>query len=253
MRETRFSAAAAAFFAFAGGTTGVLADQVSLIPVADNTMFESATGSLANGAGTAMFAGRNSAATGSIRRGLIRFDFSSLPAGATITDASLRLNDSAANVAPADVGLFRVLQSWGEGASLATGAQGGGAPSQPGDATWIHRSFSTVFWTNIGGDFSPVASAVKSVGAPGNYDWSSAGLLADILHFQATPTDNFGWILIGDEAVASSAKRFSTREEPDSSLRPTLTLTYQVPEPAGFIALGLFAGILSRRRRVTTS
>lgn len=253
MRESRFVAAFVGVLALVGGTTGGLADQIALNPVADTTLYESSTGSLANGRGTAMFAGRNSGASNSVRRGLLQFDLTTIPAGATITGATLRLNNSASNAGIANLGLYAVLQSWGEGTSVATGGQGGGIASTPGDATWIHRSFSGSLWTTPGGDFSPVASAVTSVGGPGNYDWSSAGLLSNVSQYYTTPASNLGWILIGDETTPSSAKRFSTREEPDSSLRPTLTITYQVPAPAGLVALGLFGGILSRRRRTVTT
>jgi homospermidine synthase len=45
-----------------------------------------------------------------------------------------------------------------------------------------------------------------------------------------SPQANFGWILIGNESVATTAKRFDTRENIDTSFRPTLSVQY-VTEP----------------------
>lgn len=231
------------------GSSAALADQVSLVPMADTTLYESATGSSANGAGTAMFAGRNSGGTNSFRRALLRFDFSSIPAGSVITNATLTLNNSSSNVGPSLLTLHTVSNSWGEGPSIATGGQGGGTASQPGDATWIHRSFNSTFWTNPGGDFTAASSAMTTVSGPGFYDWTGPGLVADVQSFLDSPATNFGWILLGDEVAASSAKRFSTREEPNQSLRPSLVVTYVVPAPAGVCALACVAGFALRRRR----
>jgi len=225
------------------------ADSVTLTTVADNTLYETPTGSTSNGSGTAMFAGRNSGATNSRRRALVRFDFSTIPAGSTITGVSLSLSNSATNSDPATVSLFTVAQSWGEGASVATGGQGSGTAAAAGDATWLHRSFNSSLWTNPGGDFALAPSASTSVIGPGTYQWSSAGLIANVQAFLANPAGNFGWILIGDESVASSAKKFSTREDPAAALRPALSVTFVVPAPAATGVLGLGLLTLSRRRR----
>jgi len=48
--------------------------------------------------------------------------------------------------------LHKLLADWGEGTSQATGEEGQGAPATPNDATWRHRFFDTIFWTNEGGD-----------------------------------------------------------------------------------------------------
>lgn len=217
------------------------ADVVQLGSIADNTLYESSSGNTSNGAGTAMFAGRNSGSVNSIRRAVLRFDFSSIPANATITSASLRLYDSAANVGPGLVLLHKVTQSWGEGTSLATGGQGNGTVATTNDATWLNRLYPGSLWNSPGGDFLPGVSAGTIVSDIGYYDWSSTQLVSDVNAYYADPAANFGWILIGDESQPSTAKRFSTHEETDPSLRPVLTIEYQVPEPntAALICLGL--------------
>lgn len=221
----------------------------TLRPVRDTTVYESPTGALANARGTALFAGRSSQSSNSIRRGLLAFDFSAIPAGSTILSVTLTLRNTAPNIDPSAVSLHRALASWGEGTSLAGGNQGGGGVAGAGDATWIHRALGGAAWTTPGGDFAAGASASIIVGGPGAYSWSSAALVADVQAMLDQPGLNQGWFLRGDESVAGSAKRFATREDPSATARPSLAVQWVVPAPgtAGVLALG--AGMLIRRRR----
>ncbi|HEV3339550.1 MAG TPA: hypothetical protein VG125_04320, partial [Pirellulales bacterium] len=57
-----------------------------------NTLVYSATGSLSNGAGQTFFVGRtNQGSPADLRRGLIEFNASSIPAHSVITDVKLTL------------------------------------------------------------------------------------------------------------------------------------------------------------------
>lgn len=228
------------------------ASLVAIEPTGDNTLYESDTGARSNGAGTAMFVGRNSNTSGSIRRGVIRFDIAAaIPAGSVIDSVSLRLSNSAANVDDALIRLHRLAQAWGEGSSVASGGQGSGGPSTSGDATWLHTFYDTSFWTMPGGDFDATLTASATVGGPGDFTWNSTpAFVADVQSFLDQPLTNFGWIMVGDESAPGTAKRFSTREETDLALRPLLTVAYTVvPEP-GSLTLWLFgiAGALVARR-----
>ncbi len=202
------------------------AQTVVLNPSQDNTLYEDPTGALSNGSGTAIFAGNTN--NGEKRRALLQFDLSSIPANATITSATLTLSMNQSIAGATTMNLHKVSASWGEGSSIASGQQGGGANSQPGDATWLHRSFSTTLWTTPGGDFSATSSANTSVGGNGNYNWTSAQLAADVQGWLSTPATNFGWILLGNEGLTPSAKRFVSREGASAS-RPKLTISYTVP------------------------
>lgn len=53
-------------------------------------------------------------------------------------------------------------------------------------------------------------------------------MLADIEAWRAEPSQNFGWIVVGDETATGTAKRFASRENPDVDLRPRLTIEYEV-------------------------
>jgi len=241
----------AVLISVAASQPGTAQVTVALSADRDNTLYQTLDGGRSIGAGTAMFAGRNSQATDSIRRGLVYFDLAAaLPAGATIQSVSLRLHNSASNVGDQIVALHRVLESWGEGASAASGGQGSGAPAAPNDATWLHRFYPNTPWSAPGGVFAPTASAATIVGGVGHWDWvSTPALVADAQLFLDQPGSNFGWALLGNESAASTAKRFATREEPDASLRPTLVVTY-IPEPSSAVLAGAIALLWQRRRLV---
>lgn len=238
--------------AFALASVGTAhADVQTLVSARDNTLFMDPEGDISNGAGTAMFSGRNAAPSNSVRRAVVWFDIAAVvPAGATITGATLTLHNSGSNDGITAMTLNRLLESWGEGTSTGGGPGGGaGGPAAPGDATWLFRSFPGMPWTSPGGTFAGTASASTPVGAAGFYSWSSAGLLADVQASLNSPASNFGWIILGDESVGSTAKRFATREETLANRRPMLMIEYTpVPSPAGVSVLVL-GGIAAGRRR----
>jgi len=210
------------------------ADSVTIGAGRDNTLYESATGSLSNGAGPSFFVGRTNQITGSIRRGLVWFDVAAaVPAGATIQSVQLKLTMSQTTSGAMNLGLHRVSAAWGEGASDAGLAGGSGVPAQPGDATWKHRFHPGTLWTALGGDFAALAGATVSVDAAGEYVWGSTPeLVADVQAWLAAPADNHGWLLRGNEGVAPSVKKFESRETTDPAFRPALTIEYSLPVPA---------------------
>ena len=114
---------------------------------------------------------------------------------------------------PAPASGYRVLQSWGEGNSLASGAGGGGALSTTNDATWAHRFYPATFWSNLGGDFAPTPSFTMALPALGVGTTPVDALAtADVQSWLDTPAQNFGWCLIMDELLPSTARRINSRE-----------------------------------------
>jgi hypothetical protein len=209
------------FLMCASTAVGSRADTV-LVPAArDNTLFANPTGSLSSGAGTGLFAGNNSVSN--TRRALVFFDLAAaIPAGATVDSVELRLNVSiSANTTPQVFTVHRVLHPWGEGSSVSTG--GAGAPSAPGDATWIHRFYPDSFWTTPGGDFDPVPHSATTIGPLGLYTWSGEALTLDVTGWLASPADNFGWLVRGNEGAASTVRVFDSRE---SNVEPILVIHF---------------------------
>jgi hypothetical protein len=234
-----------------GCLSGPAAGSVIILPATqDNTLYEDTAGSVSNGAGAAMFAGLN--AQRQKRRAVVSFAIgSAIPAGSSVVSATLRLYNSATNVDPRGVAVHRLLESWGEGSSDAGGTSGGaGVSSAPGDATWKHRFFPGTDWNQPGGVFNVMAAAQTTVAGPGFYEWTSPALVGDVSMFLADPSSNFGWALLGDESLASSAKRFSTHQEAIAERRPQLIIEF-VPVPGTGLTVmsGIALAMFCRRRR----
>lgn len=203
---------------------------VTITPSADNTLYEQSTGSLSNGAGQYLFAGRTAQGANSIRRIVLRFDVAgNVPAGATITGATLSLSmNKGANNTAQNISIHPLTTDWGEGTSNAPGQEGSGTTSTANSATWIHSFFPNTTWTAAGGDFNSTASATTAVAGNGTYSWSSATVTSDVTAWFSNPATNFGWIMIGNEASSVTSKRFASKEFGTASNRPQLTITYTV-------------------------
>lgn len=226
----------------------------ALAPLKDNTLYSNPEGFFSNGAGEYIFVGRNAGRGGAApRRGLMQFDFSSIPAGSQITSARLTMSVNWFRGGALSVGLFPLLASWGEGISNAGGGEfgggGGGAAAEANDATWTSRFNGGAAWTTPGGDFSSTSLANTSVSGVGQYQWSSAAMVAQIQAWFDAPQTNNGWLLKGPESSIGNAKRFGSRENTDPALRPSLEITYVIPTPASAVALAGLGVVALRRRR----
>ncbi len=209
-----------------------LAESVTLHPVADTTLYET-TPNNNLGANSDFIAGTTAGNAGQPyrNRALLKFDVASqIPTGATITSASLALLVVKTPSVPANstFGLHRLTVSWGEGSK--TGSLG--LQATAGEATWISRFFLFPQWGIPGGkagtDLLANASASTLVGGMGRYTFdSTSNLVADVQFWLDNTNSNFGWILISqDEATASTARRFASREGGASA--PTLVIEYTV-------------------------
>ena len=252
---TRRIRAALLFAAGLAAMRSAAAATLTMFPAADATLYEDPAGSVANGAGEFLFAGRTNLATNPSRRSLLRFDVSELPAGAVITSASLRLHMLAVVTSEAAVNLHRVTAAWTAGSSDPIGNEAGGVPATAGDATWLHASFSNILWTAPGGDAVAAPSASVLIGTISDYyTWTGSGLLADVQAWAANPPANFGWLLRTDESVPFTAKRFESGNSLTAALRPLLTVEYTiVPEPAAVALLAAAVLTAARRKRAPAS
>jgi hypothetical protein len=203
------------------------AETLIITPAKDNTLF-SESGNKSNGSGQHLFTGRT--ASSALRRALVQFDLSAIPANATIDQVTLTLFMSRSTVGSTSVALHRILQNWGEGSSDATGQEGGGATAAAGDATWTNTFTGSGTWDADGGDFISAASGATVVNNSSDYTWGSTPeLVAEVQSWLNEPASNFGWILIGPEAGGQSAKRFDSREHPDAERWPRLSISFTLP------------------------
>ena len=224
----------------------VAADSVTLLPSRDNTLYEpiaqDAFLDKSDGAGPTMFTGRvkdgdadpGAGTRAAVRRAVLAFDIAgNIPAGATIDGVQLTLYCDKVKLSTAfSVGLRRLTSNWGEGTSnTGNSQQGRGEAPTANDATWHHTFYPGSFWTTPGGDYSGTISATRTVGNTGFYTWgSTSGMVADVQAWLDSSSQNFGWILLGDESRTETAKRFGTRESTGStggvSWKPSLIVSY---------------------------
>ncbi len=214
------------------GSLALAQTTVTLTPSADTTMFEALTGDeLSSGVGTTMYMGQTTR-NNERRRALMRFNLSTIPSNARITDVSLRVNQTRAiEQSEGDlVSFHRMTRTWGEGAS--NSPLGAGAAALPGDASWTFAVFPDVAWTIPGGDFVSEASYSQATPrALGFITFAGLGLTADIQRWVRSPATNLGWVLRGEEQPNGGARRFSTRETGTTNNRPRLTVTYRLITP----------------------
>jgi hypothetical protein len=242
---TRFPSACFLLAALAlGPAADARADSVSLLPVADTTLFQFLPTN--NLGGTVNLLG-GTTMNGANNRPLLRFDLSSLPAGATITNVTLTLTDLSGGTFPASTfELHRVLVDWGEGNK--TGNQG--QPASTGEATWNSRFHSITDWAAPGGaagaDYATAVSGATLVSpALGTNVYtfaSTANMVADAQLWFDTPGVNFGWLLISDgEGTAQTSRRFASSED-TLGRAPVLRVEFTaVPEPGTLALLSLAA------------
>lgn len=214
------------------------ADEVLIVAGADNTLYEDSLGSVSNGSGAIMVAGRTNGEVDSIRRAVLFFDVAgNIPHGAVVESVALSLYLNKGNGGAREMRLHRLLTDWGEGASVKDGG-GLGATAEPGDATWLHTFYPDAFWGSDGGRYVGRVSASQLVGTAGgnndlagSYTWPSTDrLVDDVRRWVKKPSMNHGWILVGDESVKQTAKQFASRESVSPELRPMLEVTYSLPE-----------------------
>ncbi|MEZ4647686.1 MAG: DNRLRE domain-containing protein [Candidatus Eisenbacteria bacterium] len=209
-------------------TTPMAAEEITLQPTQDTTLFFDPLGETASGSGPTLFLGTNS--QGNTRRAVLSFDLSSLPSDVVVDGVALTLTVTNAPATDSvEVVVFPLTASWGEGASVSGG--GSGAPALPGDATWIHRFYPDSAWAAPGGDFSPQSSGTFVLGPPGVYVFGGEGLLSDVQSWIDGSRSNHGWLLQGPETQVSTARGVASREATDDAIRPMLTVTYHPVSP----------------------
>ncbi len=81
-----------------------------------------------------------------------------------------------------------------------------------------------------GGDFLTALRATRVVDQPGFYSWGpTVDMVADVQAWLDEPAADFGWMLIGEERMRGTAKRFDSREFPEAARRPALMIEFSAP------------------------
>jgi spore coat protein A len=182
-------------------------------PSMDNTVAEELVDN-SSGACDSVFSGNTD--NSDARRALMQFDVSQIPAGAVVNSVTLSMTVTrGSNHVDSTFTLNPINAAWVEGVE-GCGVRGGGQgePSTGG-----------VTWTTQPGSGAASGSTLINDTAP---VWSStAALVSDVQGWVDLPGTNNGWMLIGDEANQTTARRFDSRE---GASPPLLVVDYTTDE-----------------------
>lgn len=202
----------------------------------DNTIYseDSTNGTFKSDGQGYLYAGKTGFNFGPyIRRALVSFDLSTqIAAGSSIQSVQLKLNATKAGSSASNstLSIYRLLQTWGEGTSQASGGQG--ATATTGDVTWTRRFYNTSVWTTAGGTRNSTVSGSTTFLGLGQVTWNSTSqMVSDVQSWVDNAASNAGWIILGNESTNVSAIQFDSVQT--NGTPPTLVVTYGVaPAPA---------------------
>ena len=149
-------------------------------------------------------------------RALLRFDLSEVPAGATVTAATLEVSVLRARTKGNDVRVFPIREPWA--------TTPGGGPEGP---TWETRSPTLGDWSLPGGALATAPSGSVTMDGPARYSVSADGLINDVQRWIGDPASNHGWALVGDETRAPTVKRIASSRHENEAARPRLIVRYE--------------------------
>ena len=202
------------------GLVETLADTVSLTSVADSYIRQGLPD--ANGGGEPNMVSGQLGDRGQfdLRRSLLRFDTSGIPAGSTVNSVTLRVTVVMTPLTPAQsvFDVRRLLQDWTEFGvtwNSRTAAAPWQVPGASGAGDVAGAASSSVLVINNSPPTTPVPYTIPSTPA----------LVADVQGWVNNPTSNFGWLLTSEsESTSRTARRFATRETANNA--PVLVIDY---------------------------
>jgi hypothetical protein len=153
------------------------------------------------------------------RRILLRFDVSSLPVGAEIASATVRLwtGTLTNDLSPQTYSAYQVLEAWDEGAEIATAGSASWNERQPGVAWTVAGAGSGSRGDVVMGSFVPAANDTE-------YDLELDPEL--VAGWTDDRFSNFGIVIVG---AGSDGACFATTESPDPGKHPILSVNWRVP------------------------
>jgi autotransporter-associated beta strand protein len=194
--------------AFTSFTVGASADTVTfpLSPAADARIFDVDWGRDNNDG-----AGGDIGIYYSRDRSVLRFDFSQLPAGATISSANLNLTVSGTfggNPNGESMNAYRLTQAWTEGG-----------------VTW-NRYDGTTAWATAGGDYDGTvrATSTANAGVGQTVTWDVTTLAQE---WANNTSPNQGLIIIN--SGSTNGLHFASKESGNGTYRPYLATTITTP------------------------
>jgi len=197
-----------------------------------------------NGAATRVYV---AAQSNTIARTLLKFDFSALPDGVTISAATLSLYQDSTSAEGKTFCAYELTQSgWTELKSTWNAAY-------DADLDGVEDS-GDIFWATAGGDYTTNNGASQTVPAVNN--WMVWDVLALVKHFQSAHGE-VAHFLLRDETENQSenfeARFISANYTTNLTLRPKLVITYTIPviltaEAGNYSQTGQAAGLKATRK-----
>lgn len=138
------------------------------------------------------------------RRGLVKWDLSSIPTTARVVSAAVEMYIAAEGQG---IKCYKMLVTW-TGASTHTSL---GGVDNDGTKAAVAQS-----WRN-GVNLDTIV----------NINWKSNVLIADVQDWISNPANNFGWLLKGlDESAGGDGMQFDSKASITATRRPKLTIKY---------------------------
>ena len=159
------------------------------------------------GSVTTFEAGRKSNRT---RRAVMKFDLSSIPAGAILESATLTLTKTGGDANTLTFSTHEVTQAWVEA-----------------NTTWNNRQTGTAWAPSVGGTFKATAVSTTTIPATnGAYNWNLLSLVQ--AWFNGTSVNNGVLIKQANESAVDKKHVFGSSENGTAANRPKLTITYKL-------------------------
>jgi len=148
-------------------------------------------------------------------RFLMQFDLTGIPSSATVTDATLELNNYYRSAAAQHtMTLYRVLRDWDEGAQN----------NAEGDCCW-NNAKTGVAWATAG---CGNTISDRESDALASHAWTTTGVISvslspsKVQEWIAGSLPNYGFLAV----ITSGGRYFYSSDHPTASYRPKLTVTY---------------------------
>lgn len=189
-------------------------------------------------------------------RTLMKFDLSSIPAGATIDSARLNIFPSQPVSGNTEIAVYAVPDSWVPTARPA--ALGTGQAPVAGEPTWTYSSFNTDKWADDGVVSNAAAALLSAtlVDTEGSdatltTNWNTPAFLTQV---RSWTTTNNGIVIVGK--TADRFARFYAKGSSETAKRPNLSITYTtttpVTPPTNIVNFAPPPGIGGTRYRATS-
>ena len=142
-------------------------------------------------------------------RGLVNFDLSSIPSGAIITSATLKLAKVGGSSNNLEIGVYSLTNQWSDAY-----------------VTW-NRRLSGVVWSNAGGDYNSTLISSTIVGSSNvTYSWD---VTSTVQNWVSGTVTNYGLIMKGLSSTTYT-KYFASLDGSTNDY-PTLYITYEYFDP----------------------